>query len=85
MEAEAYSHGVGTDVVALYGTLVSVADIAFADGTRLEGRGVIPDEIILPSGADLAAHRDPALARAIALAGRNVSPEEAGSLFPIER
>jgi len=85
MEAEAYSHGVGTDVVALYGTLVSVADIAFADGTRLEGRGVIPDEIILPSGADLAAHRDPALARAIALAGRNVSAEEAGSLFPIDR
>jgi C-terminal processing protease CtpA/Prc len=85
MEAKGYEHRVGTDVVAYYGTLVSVADIVFADGTRLEGRGVIPDEILLPSGADLAAHRDPALARAIALAGRTVSAEEAGSLFPIER
>ena len=85
MEANGYAHRVGTDVVVSYGTLVSVADIVFADGTRLEGRGVSPDEIVLPSGADLAAQRDPALARAIALAGRNVSAEEAGSLFPIER
>lgn len=85
MEAKGYAHRVGTDVVVYYGTLVSVADVVLADGTRLEARGVIPDEIVLPSGADLAAHRDPALARALALAGRNVSAEEAGSLFPIER
>lgn len=85
MESMGREHRVGVDVVAFYYTSVTQADLVFADGTRLEGRGVIPDEIILPSGADLAAHRDPALARAIALAGRTVSAEEAGSLFPIER
>lgn len=85
MESVGHEHRVGVDVVAFYYASVTEADLVFADGTRLEGRGVIPDEIVLPSGADLAAHRDPALARAIALAGRNVSAEEAGSLFPIER
>jgi C-terminal processing protease CtpA/Prc len=82
MEAKGYAHTVGTDVVAAYYMQVTVADLVFADGTRLEGRGVIPDEIVLPSGADLAAGRDPALARAITLAGHAITPEAAGALFP---
>jgi C-terminal processing protease CtpA/Prc len=85
MEARRYGHTVGTDVVVYYGALVTVADLIFADGTRLERRGVIPDETVLPSGADLAAHRDPALARAIVLAGRTVTPEAAGALFPLDQ
>ncbi|HEV2749036.1 MAG TPA: S41 family peptidase [Gemmatimonadales bacterium] len=84
MESRGHEHRVGVDVVAFYYTSVTQADLVFADGTRLEGRGVIPDEVVLPTGADLAAHRDPALARAIGLAGRRVTPEEAGSLFPVE-
>jgi C-terminal processing protease CtpA/Prc len=85
MEARGQQHRVGTDVVVFYYTQVTQADLIFSDGTRLEGRGVIPDEVILPSGTDLAAHRDAALARAITLAGRPVTPEEVGDLFPIER
>ncbi len=84
MEARAYQHTVGTDVVAFYYMQVTVADLVFADGTRLEGRGVIPNEIVLPSGADLAAGRDPALARAITLAGHAITPDAAGALFPDE-
>lgn len=82
MEARGYDHRVGTEVVVLYYTSVTVADLVFADGTRLEGRGVIPNESILPSGADFAARCDPALARAITLAGHSVTPEAAGALFP---
>lgn len=82
MEARGYPHQVGTEVVARYYMQVTVADLVFADGTRLEGRGVIPDEIVLPSGADLAAGRDPALARAITLAGHAITSEAAGTLFP---
>jgi C-terminal processing protease CtpA/Prc len=85
MEASGRQHRVGTDVVVFYYTQVTQADLIFSDGTRLEGRGVIPDEVILPSGTDLAAHRDAALARAITLAGRPVTPEEVGELFPLER
>lgn len=85
MEARGHEHRVGTDVIVVYYTQVTHADLVFSDGTRLESRGVIPDEVILPSGADLAAHRDPALARAITLAGRPVTPEGVGDLFPIER
>ena len=84
MESKGHGHRVGVDVVVPYYTSVTQADLVFADGTRLEGRGVIPDEIVLPSGADLARHRDPALARAITLAGRAITPEDAGLLFPLE-
>jgi C-terminal processing protease CtpA/Prc len=82
MEARGYEHSIGTEVVVFFYTSVTVADLVFADGTRLEGRGVIPNEIILPSGADLAARRDPALARAITIAGHPLTPEAAGDLFP---
>ena len=84
MEARGHVHTVGIDIVVFYYTSVTAADLVFADGTRLEGRGVVPDEIVLPSGADLAGRRDPALARAITLAGRAVTPEAAGLLFPLE-
>jgi C-terminal processing protease CtpA/Prc len=84
MESRGHEHTVGVDVVAFYYTSVTAADLIFADGTRLEGRGVIPDEIVLPSGADLASGRDPALARAITLAGYAITPEAVGRLLPIE-
>jgi hypothetical protein len=32
----------------------------------IEGMGVTPDVMMLPSGADLRAHRDPVLERALA-------------------
>jgi len=84
MASRGYEHRVGTDVVVFYYASVTVADLVFADGTRLEGRGVIPDEMVVPSGADLARRRDPALARAITLAGHAITPEAAGLLFPPE-
>jgi len=84
MESRGHDHRVGVDVVVFYYTSVTAADLVFSDGTRLEGRGVIPDEMVLPSGADLANRRDPALARAITLAGHAITPEAAGHLFPPE-
>jgi carboxyl-terminal processing protease len=64
-----------------YGTSVTVADVRMSDGGSLEKVGVEPDEIVLPRPSDLAAGRDPVLAHAIALAGVNIDPEEAGRLF----
>ena len=47
-----------------------------ADGASLEKVGVEPDEIVLPTPADLAAGRDPELAHAIELAGASVTAKK---------
>jgi hypothetical protein len=44
----------------------------------------LPYEVMLPTGADLAAGRDPVLAHAADLAGVKLDPVAAGKLFPFE-
>ena len=44
----------------------ATGDFVTADGTRLEGRGVIPDEPVAVTRADLLAGKDPTLAAALA-------------------
>jgi C-terminal processing protease CtpA/Prc len=61
---------------------VTNADLIMKDGKSLEHVGVTPDELLLPSAEDLAAGRDPVLARAIALAGGTLDADAAGKLFP---
>jgi carboxyl-terminal processing protease len=64
-----------------YANSITIGDVRMSDGGSLEHVGVEPDELMLPTPADLAAGRDPVLARAIALAGGQLTPEEAGVLF----
>lgn len=84
MQSRMHGHELGMDTVVYYGVSVTENDVIMADGTSLEGRGVTPDELLLPSAEDLAAHRDPVLARAAALLGVSLSPEEAGRMFPVQ-
>lgn len=84
MRAKAYSYQIGADVVVFYGASITDADLVMTDGKSLEHTGVTPDELLLPSAADLAAKRDPVLARAAALVGVKLDPEKAGSIFPLE-
>jgi C-terminal processing protease CtpA/Prc len=67
-----------------YGASITDADWIMTDGKSLEHTGVTPDELLLPTASDMAAKRDPVLARAVALAGFTMTPEKAGSLFPLE-
>ena len=74
----------GANWVLHYGVQISEAGLIMADGKSLEGIGVTPDVIVLPTAADLAAGRDPALARAAQLAGLKLDPAAAGKIFPFK-
>jgi C-terminal processing protease CtpA/Prc len=84
MRAIHYAHQLGLETIVPWAVSITDSDIIMADGKSLEGAGVIPDEIKLPTAADLAANRDPVLAYAASLLGIVISPEGAGALFPIE-
>ena len=84
MRAIHSSHQLGADTVVFYGVSVTDADLVMTDGKSLEHTGVTPDELLLPTASDLAAKRDPILARAAELAGFKITPERAGALFPVE-
>ncbi|MGE0104263.1 MAG: S41 family peptidase [Blastocatellales bacterium] len=84
MRSRRYSHEIGFDTIIPYGVSVTDADVIMKDGRSLEKTGVTPDELLLPTAADMAAGRDPVLARAAELAGVRLDPQKAGSLFPLE-
>ncbi|MGH9617132.1 MAG: S41 family peptidase [Acidobacteriaceae bacterium] len=84
MEAKRYTYHSGTDTRFYFGVQITDADLIMMDGNSLENRGVTPDEIILPTGADMAGGRDPVLAHAVELLGGKITPEAAGKLFPYE-
>jgi C-terminal processing protease CtpA/Prc len=84
MQSRIFDHQAGTEIVVFYGVSVTNADVIMADGKSLEGVGVTPDELLLPTAADLAAKRDPVMARAAAMAGFELPPDKAGVMFPIE-
>ena len=82
MQSRVYTRQTAGEYVVLYGISITETDLIMADGKSLENEGVAPDEIALPTGADLAAGRDPVLARAVLLVGGLLPPAEAGRLFP---
>jgi len=84
MESLGYSGSQGADVKIFYSFSITEADLIMKDGKSLEHTGVTPDEIVIPTAQDLAAGRDPALARAAQMAGLNLDPSAAGKLFPFE-
>jgi C-terminal processing protease CtpA/Prc len=84
MEARRFPHQSGLDVVAFWGVSITDADVIMSDGKSLEKSGVNVDETVLPTASDLAAKRDPVLARAAELVGVKLDADKAGALFPIE-
>jgi C-terminal peptidase prc len=84
MESKFFDLDSGFGKNLYFGTSVTVADLIMPDGKSLEKIGVTPDEIVLPTGKDLAESKDPVLAYASKLAGVELSPEKAGTFFPYE-
>jgi C-terminal processing protease CtpA/Prc len=81
MQSRGFFTTTGANDEVVYGASITNADVIMSDGKSLEHVGVIPDELLLPTGQDLANQRDPVLAKAIELAGGNVSPDDAGKFF----
>ena len=79
MEARIYDNEPGG---VWFATVITDADILMTDGKSLEGHGVEPDELVVPTAQDLAAGRDPVLSRGAALVGLKIPPEKAGTMFP---
>ena len=67
-----------------YHASVTSADLIMSDGASLERVGVTPDEALIPTGGDMAAGRDPVLARAVAVLGGSLDPVAAAAMFPVE-
>jgi len=84
MRAKGYYYEMGAGTITFYGAQITDADSIMSDGQSLEHLGVQPDELLLPSAADMAAKRDPVLSRAASLLGGTLSAEKAGTMFPIE-
>jgi carboxyl-terminal processing protease len=81
MRSRTFPLSVGESRRTFYGLSITDADLIMPDGARLEGRGVQPDALVLPTRADLAAGRDPALAIALRMAGHPMDPAGAGRLL----
>ena len=84
MESQHFREAEGADVKIFYGFSVTEADLIMSDGKSLEKVGVTPDQIFLPTASALATGTDPVLAQAMAMAGADISPKQAGALFPWE-
>ena len=84
MEARSFDSAQGADIKILYGFSVTVANVIMTDGKSLEGVGVTPDTLLLPTAEDFAAGRDPVLAAAAKEGGLVLDAVQAGKMFPYE-
>jgi C-terminal processing protease CtpA/Prc len=84
MATRFYAYNQFNGTLFFYQFAVTAANLLMADGKSLEGVGVTPDIAALPAALDLAAGRDPVLARAAEMAGLHMTPVAAGLLFPME-
>ena len=74
----------GVDSIVPYGVSMTNADVIMSDGVSLEHAGVTPHLEVIPTPAQVAAGEDVQLAAALKLLGQDMSPAEAGKLFPFE-
>lgn len=84
MQSKFYMQEMGDNTVINYGASITNADFIMTDGKSLEHVGVTPDELLKPSAEDMAANRDPVLARAFDLLGVKIDPSRTGTMFPVE-
>ena len=90
MISETFAHGFNRAFVddfrnLGFGANITIADMIMPDNASLEYRGVSPDTLVLPSALDLSERRDPVLSFAVQLAGAQLDPVKAASIFPPDK
>ena len=81
LKARLLKHAAGDgDIKVLYAVIVANSDVYVPDGSRLEGVGVQPDVLALPTPDDLEKDLDPVLAKAAASFGVTIDSQRAGRL-----
>ena len=84
MRSNLHSYQLGAGTLVMYFASITDADALMPDGQSIEHVGITPDELVVPTAEDMAAGRDPALARALVRAGVKVDPAKVGALFPYD-
>ena len=84
MQSRGHRQSQGIDTEVAYYFSVTEAAVIMKDGKSLEQIGVTPNLVVVPTGEDLRLGRDPALARALQMAGIQVDAVKAGELFPFK-
>lgn len=60
---------------------VTIGDVIMKDGSRIEHKGVVPDQLLQPTGVALKLKTDAVLAYAAMQMGSEISPEAAGKFY----
>jgi len=81
MGSQFFFHDAGFQKYVSYADQITVEDVIMNDNSRLENTGVTPEWIVVPTGADLAAKRDPQMTKALALAGIQIDPVQAAKIY----
>ena len=74
-------HDAGFQKYVTYAVQITMQDLIMNDDARLENTGVTPEWIVIPTGADIAAKRDPQMTKALALAGIQIDPAQAAKIY----
>lgn len=82
-QARLFSHHMGTEIMIFYGVEIAVAKVILPDQEILENKGVTPDQICLPTSADLQDGKDPCLDRAVAIAHDLAKNSAGGKVTPV--
>ncbi len=84
MESIGSTETLGAGQLLYFAVSVTVADVIMPDGKSLEKVGVIPDMLGFPTGQEIAEQKDPILSYAAKQFGIDISPEKAGTMFPVK-
>lgn len=80
--ARFYPETSGMETVVFYGTEVSIARFVLTNGEELEGKGIAPDKLCVPTAADLHDERDPCLGEAVSLLRKSMNLPEKPATKP---
>lgn len=83
MEAKYYGYQLFGSAIH-YGASITMANLIMTDGNSLEHIGVTPDQEMVAAPIALEHGWDPVLSHVAETLGVNISPQEAGKLFPHE-